>query len=201
MSASIARRSRRSTRTRCVRYEASTACGPMSDRCRPLFLLFRESQLKHSVTTSRWVGVCVLAMAAPLARAEPGISADELLGAADQVLQQFDSDHYAQVWQDVAPFVKAKLRQDQFVTSMRLARHEVGAVSKRGWASVTRMQYAGSAQVPDGLYANVDYATTRTGGSMAYEMLSFRLEPDGRWHLMGYRPREAQGANAEVATP
>ena len=45
--------------------------------------------------------------------------------------------------------------------------------------------------MPDGLYANLDYATTLTSGATVFERLSFRLD-DGRWHLTGYVPRQSQ---------
>lgn len=34
---------------------------------------------------------------------------------------------------------------------------------------------------------------------MAYEKLSFRLEPDGRWHFRGYVPRDTQDFHPDVA--
>ncbi|KVP93113.1 hypothetical protein WJ95_05795 [Burkholderia ubonensis] len=137
------------------------------------------------------------------AQAEPGASADELLSSAEKVLQQLDSDQFDQLWHDAAPFVRALIPQNQFVTSVKLARHQVGTVARRGWASVTRIQYKQASGIPDGLYANVDFATTLSSGGTMYELVSFQLGSDGRWRLTGYAPRSEQGSasSLKVVTP
>lgn len=139
-----------------------------------------------------------------LALAQQGTSADELLNDANQVLQQLDANHYAALWQDAAPFIKASMPQERFASQMQQARQSVGAVTRRGWASVTRIQYSGAKGIPDGLYANVDFATTLASGRTMFEMLSFRLGDDGQWHLTGYVPRRTQdraAAQSQIATP
>ncbi|MDI9653588.1 DUF4019 domain-containing protein, partial [Burkholderia cenocepacia] len=83
-------------------------------------------------------------------------------------------------------------KQDQFAADMRHARQSVGAVGHRGWAQVTRIRYTNASTIPDGLYANVDFATTLKNGSTVFEKMSFRLEDDGSWRLTGYVPRQAQ---------
>jgi hypothetical protein len=146
----------------------------------------------------------VLACATAIAFAEPGTSADDLLHDADGIVQQFDAGHFGDVWDDAAPFVKAKIPKDQFVSDTRTARQSFGAVAARGWASVTRIRYASFAGIPDGIYANVDFTTALAQGGTVYELLSFRLESDGKWHLTGYVPRRSQGSaaqSAQVAKP
>ncbi|MCC8397591.1 DUF4019 domain-containing protein [Paraburkholderia sp. MMS20-SJTR3] len=138
------------------------------------------------------------------AAAEPGASADELLGDANRVLQQLDAGQYNALWQDAAPFMREKMSAQQFAGSLRQARQTVGAVSERGWAAVTRIRYTQVTGVPDGLYANVDFATTLADGHTLFEMVSFQLESDGQWRLTGYAPRQSQNAGtgpAQIATP
>ncbi|MGV2293289.1 DUF4019 domain-containing protein [Trinickia sp. YCB016] len=145
-----------------------------------------------------------LACTAGLAIADPGASADELLHDADDVLQQIDVGHFGDVWSDAAPFVKAKIPKEQFMTQTAAARLALGAVAKRGWASIVRIRFTNTVGLPDGLYANVDYSTTLADGGTVYELLSFRLESDGQWHLTGYVPRRSQGQIGQagtVATP
>lgn len=147
---------------------------------------------------------CVMACGSTLALAQQGTSADELLNDANQILQQLDANHYAALWQDAAPFVKASVPQERFASQMQQARQSVGTVTRRGWASVTRIQYSGAKGIPDGLYANVDFATTLASGRAMFEMLSFRLGDDGQWHLTGYVPRQTQdrtAAQSQIATP
>lgn len=164
--------------------------------------MFREIYLKHIIAILKLAAVCVLATSATLAVAAQGSSADELLSDADRVFQQFDTNRYADAWQDAAPFVKAKIPQDQFVRTMSQARETLGAITRRGWSSIARIQYIGASGFPDGLYANVDYASTLASGRTVFELLSFQLGTDGQWHLTGYVPRQTQGmAPAHAATP
>ncbi|WP_116137206.1 DUF4019 domain-containing protein [Trinickia diaoshuihuensis] len=144
-------------------------------------------------------GACALAMTCMLAHgAEAGASADELLGAAQHVLAQIDAGQYSVVWQETAPFVKAKYAESGFESGLSKLRQAVGSISRRGWSSVTRLTYARDKVVPDGLYANVDYTTWRTDGRVVYEKLSFQLGGDGRWYFTGYEPRVDQNAASQA---
>ncbi|CAI8884047.1 MULTISPECIES: DUF4019 domain-containing protein [Burkholderia] len=145
------------------------------------------------LTRAKWLLGCAAASIAIGAHAQAaGESADTLLRDSDAVFKQLDAGEYGAVWTDAAPFVKARFKQDQFAAQMQQTRQSVGAVSHRGWAQVTRIRYERTTGMPDGLYANVDYATTLTSGTTMFEKLSFRLEPDGRWHLIGYVSRREQ---------
>nr|WP_244106680.1 DUF4019 domain-containing protein [Paraburkholderia phenazinium] len=155
--------------------------------------------MKHLIAILKLAAVCMLATSTTLAVAAQGSSGDELLNDADRVFQQFDSNQYVEAWQNAAPFVKAKIPQDQFVRTMSQARQALGAITRRGWSSITRVQYVGAAGLPDGLYANVDYASTLASGRTVFETLSFQLGTDGQWHLTGYVPRQTQGAIADHA--
>lgn len=148
----------------------------------------------------RWLVAIFAASAALSAHAQSaGESADELLNDANTVMRQLDNGEYADVWANAAPFVKARLMHDQFVADTRRARQTFGAVGAREWASVTRLRCRNMPGVPDGLYANVDVATTMATatGSAIYEKLSFRFDDDGHWHLTGYVPR--QMTNVDLA--
>lgn len=152
--------------------------------------------MKPITAILKLAAVCVLATSGALAVAAQGTSADELLGDADRVIQQIDSNRYLDVWQHAAPFVKAKIPQDQFISATRQSRQALGVVTRRGWISVTRIQFAAQTGIPDGLYANVDYATTLANGRTGSELLSFQLGEDGTWRLTGYIPRQASEAKA-----
>lgn len=141
----------------------------------------------------RLAAVCALAVTSMLTHAaQAGTSADELLGDAQRVLQQIDSGQYAVIWQETAPFVRAKYVADAFQQALSQSRKALGAVDHRGWASVTRLTYSHNQVVPDGLYANVDYATWLADGRVVYEKVSFQLGSDGRWYFTGYEPRQSQ---------
>jgi hypothetical protein len=148
--------------------------------------------LKHSIAVVGLTTACLLATSSGIAASSPGLSADELLEDAAGVLKQIDSGHYTEVWNSAAPFIKAKIPEDAFVTTTRQARASIGAIDHRGWSSVMRIQYANATDIPNGLYANVDFSTTLVNGRIVYELLSFKLEGDGRWYLTGYVPRLSQ---------
>jgi hypothetical protein len=146
-----------------------------------------------NLTCATWLIAGCAALFTLTAQAQSaGDSADELLHDADTVLSELDANQFSEVWLDTADFVKTRVTQDQFVADMRRARQSVGLVRHRGWAAVTRIRYTSGANMPAGLYANVDYATTQTTGTTVYEKLSFRLDSDGHWHLTGYVPRQSQ---------
>src|ERR1700744_2995183 len=152
--------------------------------------------LKQSLAAAVLPLPCLLPSPSGVAASAPGPSADELLDSATIVLKQIDSGHYTAVWDSAAPFVKAKIPEGELVTTTRQARGSLGAIDHRGWGSVTRIQYANAAHIPDALYANVDFSTTLVSGRVVYELLSFKLETDGRWHLTGYVPRQAQNLDS-----
>lgn len=158
--------------------------------------------MKGIARVTRLAGAaCALATGCALAHgAQAGTSADELLGDAQRVLQQIDAGQYATVWQDTAPFVRAKYSTDAFQQGLAQSRKGVGSIDHRGWASVTRLTYTHDKVVPDGLYANVDYATWLTDGRIVYEKVSFQLGSDGRWHFTGYEPRQSQGVAPQART-
>lgn len=160
---------------------------------RPLPASDSDMNAYRPLSRAKWLIGCAVASLAIGAHAQAGgESADALLRDADAVFKQLDAGQYGAVWTDSAAFVKARIKQDQFAADMQRARQSVGTVRHRGWAQVTRIRYTNAPAMPDGLYANVDYATTLTTGATVYEKLSFRLDDDGRWHLTGYVPRQGQ---------
>ncbi|MET3445495.1 DUF4019 domain-containing protein [Ralstonia sp. 1138] len=147
----------------------------------------------------KMIAACALATASVLAHgAEAGDSADELLGNATLALKRIDAGDYTTLWQQTAPFVRGIYTADRFAAGLVQARKSVGTVSQRGWASVTRLTYTKVKDVPDGLYANVDYATRLTDGRVIYEKVSFQLGADGHWYFTGYDPRQNQEGAAQA---
>jgi hypothetical protein len=162
--------------------------------------------LKHPIiiSSAKLVAATVLATLATIAHAEPGQSADQLLVTVGRLLQQIDLDHEANVWTGMAPFVKARIPQNQFVSTTLHVRQSVGVVERRGWASITRIRYDHDPIAPDWLYANVDYTNTLVTGRTVYERLSFQLASDGQWRLTAYIPRDTPGTDftrQKVDTP
>ena len=144
--------------------------------------------------------VCSLAAASVLAQgAQAGDSADELVGNAALVLKKIDAGDYTALWQQTAPFVRGFYTPERFASGLTQARKSVGTVSQRGWASVTRLTYTHVKDIPDGLYANVDYASQLADGRVVYEKVSFQLGSDGHWYFTGYDSRQNPGSQGDVA--
>ncbi|KVK89325.1 hypothetical protein WS90_36260 [Burkholderia cepacia] len=147
---------------------------------------------RPTFTRAKWLIGCAAASIAIGAHAQStGPSADTLLSDSAAVLKQLDAGQFAAVWTDAAPFVKARIKQDQFVADTQRARQTVGSVSRRDWMQITRIHSVNAPSTPDGFYANVAYTTTLTSGETMFEKLSFRLD-DGQWHLTGYVPYKSQ---------
>ncbi|KVL04907.1 DUF4019 domain-containing protein [Burkholderia cepacia] len=147
---------------------------------------------RPTFTRAKWLIGCAAASIAFGAHAQStGPSADTLLSDSAAVLKQLDAGQFAAVWTDAAPFVKARIKQDQFVADTQRARQTVGSVSRRDWMQITRIHSVNAPSTPDGFYANVAYTTTLTSGETMFEKLSFRLD-DGQWHLTGYVPYKSQ---------
>ncbi|WP_230955294.1 DUF4019 domain-containing protein [Burkholderia vietnamiensis] len=154
--------------------------------------------MKRTYSTLLYAMTLAIGLNAP-AQAQPGTSADELVRDADLVVKQLDAGQYEMIWRQVAPFVRLRTSQSEFVAPIKQVRQAMGPITQRGWASVTRIVLQGSKDVPSGMYANVDYVTTLASGKVVFEQVSFRLEGDTQWHLTGYASRSAQQAKPPAA--
>lgn len=130
----------------------------------------------------------VLAMGT--ARAEPGTSPEDILRLADRTVVQLQLAQYSDLWEAAAPMVRATADKEAFVSQMQATQATDNSVLDHGWASITRIRYQHSRDIPDGLYANVDYAVHLKNGDVTYRLISFRLEGDGRWYFVGSAERQ-----------
>jgi hypothetical protein len=117
-------------------------------------------------------------------------SADLIVRAARQVIQQVDAGQYESVWKSTPDFVHEALGKERFVDGIKTARTRIAApVASRHWSSVSRMQHnaPGNPALPVGLYANVIFDTTLDGAQAFTEQVSFyKKEANGRWQPIGY---------------
>lgn len=145
--------------------------------------------------TRRLAKICtflVLSSAAAATLAQDA-SADQIIQNGLQVLKQIDDGQTGDVWENAAPFVKARFPKAELANTLRQSRQTVGTIALRTWASVNRIRYQqDTTTTPAGLYANVDYSTRLADGRTVFELLSFRQEADGAWRLTGYVPRQTQ---------
>ncbi|KVZ43639.1 DUF4019 domain-containing protein [Burkholderia ubonensis] len=133
--------------------------------------------------------LCMSLLIALPALADSSASADALLNSASTLLQRIDAGRDDELWKSTAEFVRSTMSQEKFSSAIKQARQSVGAVAKRSWASVSRLEFAAGGAVPKGLYANIDFATTLADGRIVYELVSLKQGDDGQWYLTGYQPR------------
>ncbi|CAB3705312.1 DUF4019 domain-containing protein [Paraburkholderia rhynchosiae] len=151
--------------------------------------------MKSISSVYRLAATCMFTAFSILAHAAPaGASPDQLLQEATLVLQQIDASQYTALWQETVPFVRSAYTADSFAKGLTQSRQSLGTIDHRSWASITRLTYLHDKSVPDGVYANVDYATQLRDGRIVYEKVSFQLASDGRWLFTGYAPRQDQVA-------
>ncbi|AGK49952.1 MULTISPECIES: DUF4019 domain-containing protein [Burkholderia] len=148
---------------------------------------------------ARCAAAGALLAAGALAHAQTSPSPDGVLQSAENVLKQIDEGRFDDVWKDCAAFVRSKSTAQRFADDTRRLRAPLGAVARRGWSDIMLIQFANTKDVPDGLYANVDFTTTLQGGKVVFEKLSLRRESDGQWRLVSYAPRQQQGVAPALA--
>ena len=124
------------------------------------------------------------------AAAEKDMTPADVIGMGTQVLRQIDVGQVGSVWDNASSVMKAQVSKEQFGGQSLARRRGFIAVGDREWASVSRNQFksAPPPAPPAGFYANVLFVTPGSTGESLSELVSFRLEPDNRWRIVGYVP-------------
>jgi hypothetical protein len=114
----------------------------------------------------------------------------EMTRAALKAAQMIDGGQVAALWDGASPVVRKAVTREAFLAAVQQARAQVGALVGRGQASVSRTRFGPGAQVPEGLYVNVSFATRFANAPRPVrELVSFRLDEDKVWRLSGYNLR------------
>lgn len=116
----------------------------------------------------------------------------EMAGFARQVAELVDAGRAGEVWDGASEVTRKLVSRNDFTRGLAGDRDRLGTLVSRGQPSVTRIQYAANAAVPQGLYLNVNFPTrfARTGQPVR-ELVSFRLDDDRVWRVSGYSVRPA----------
>lgn len=122
--------------------------------------------------------------------AEKDMSPADVVGMGVQVLQEIDIGQAANVWENASPLLKSQVARDLFSGQTSERRRGFSAGGDRVWVTVSRNRFPQAAPPapPAGLYANVLFVTPGTAGESLSELVSFRLESDDRWRIVGYVP-------------
>ncbi|HEY5804725.1 MAG TPA: DUF4019 domain-containing protein [Lysobacter sp.] len=114
------------------------------------------------------------------------IDPNSLASAGIQAAQLIDAGKAGEVWDGASTVAKRSVDRKKFSDSITAQRKPLGATTARRWTLVSRHSTAGSAQLPAGTYANVEFDTRFAGNQTGHELISFRQDEDGTWRLAGY---------------
>lgn len=106
-----------------------------------------------------------------------------------QIAQMVDRGQAGAVWDQMSSVAKQVTPRAEFVTRITADRGQLGALSERKLAAITRTQSKGG-QLPAGLYININYASqfAKTPKPIR-ELMSYHLDSDNVWRLAGYTVR------------
>ena len=103
------------------------------------------------------------------------------------VVSAIDRYEMAGVWEAASPVMKGSVPQERFIANIAQKRALLGAIRSREWLSVMKLPVtAQNGGLPPGQYVSVRFATTGANGRTMEEVISFRLDDDAQWRLVGY---------------
>lgn len=133
------------------------------------------------------IGLTALHQPAQAMQAQAYLSPNQYHQAATGITTAIDRYEMARVWSSASPVMKASITEEQFISGTAQKRAQLGSIANRDWTSVMRVpisQQQGG--LPAGQYVSVRFATTGTNGRTLEEVISFRLDDDNQWRLVGY---------------
>lgn len=153
------------------------ACGPA------------QAQIRPFATAAQYGSVQQAAVARPFASTQvQDVDPNTLVRGAVQMLGLVDANRAGELWNGGSAAAKQASTRETFVAQVKRNRQGLGAPVQRAWMNVRRQEMlAGQAgRVPPGIYATIEFSTVFASRKAMLEMVSLRLEPDGRWHFAGY---------------
>ena len=136
------------------------------------------------------IALCAASFVFSASAAENDMSPVDVVGMGTQVLQQMDGGQTGGIWDNASAVLKAQVSKEQFTEQSNTRKRGFTASGDRVWVTVSRNRFPQAAPPapPAGLYANVVFVTPGSAGDSMSELISFRLENDNRWRVVGYVP-------------
>jgi Protein of unknown function (DUF4019) len=113
--------------------------------------------------------------------------ANQFIQLAYQVTDMIEKGQSGPVWDSSSAIMKASTKRDQFVAVTEQRRKVHGQIRNRAWESVLQQvmtQAAGG--IPKGRYLTVIVVGTNGAGNGVREQISFSLDSDNNWRIVGY---------------
>ena len=109
---------------------------------------------------------------------------DEAVKVAETWLKLVDLGQYKESWSDAATFFKERVKEEDWIKMVELARNPFGTVEDRKLMKAT---YATSLPgAPDGEYVVIQFQTSFSKKKSSIETITPMKDTDGRWHVSGY---------------
>ena len=139
------------------------------------------AKIQTKLVSSFFITLLLCASAAAQAQQKPEQLAQQ---SSDAWLAVVDSGKYAQSWDEAAPFFKAAVTKDQWLSALGTVRTPQGKVLSRKLKSATYTKTLPGA--PDGEYVVILYDTNFEHKQAAVETVVPMLDKDGKWRVSGY---------------
>jgi Protein of unknown function (DUF4019) len=112
---------------------------------------------------------------------------NQFVTLAFQVTDMIDKGQSGSIWDSSSLVMKAATKRDQFVAITEQRRKQQAKITNRQWESVLLQSVASGVQgVPSGRYMTVILIGTNSAGQGVKEQVSFSLDSDNMWRVVGY---------------
>lgn len=133
----------------------------------------------HAVLIGSLLVLTVLA-----ATAWAGPKTDEAVKAAEAWLKLVDGAQYKESWSEAAGFFKERVKEEDWIKMIDLARKPLGEVVER---KLLKASYTTSLPgVPDGEYVVIEFQTAFSKKKNSVETITPMKEANGQWRVSGY---------------
>lgn len=112
----------------------------------------------------------------------------QLRDAAMRIAASMDEGKFADMWTSASKSMQGRIKKKEFVKRTGEMRKKLGPAVGRSWIVIHR-EIGGSAGLPAGQYASVEFELAPANGAPVKELVSFTLDADGVWRLVGYAVR------------
>lgn len=119
-------------------------------------------------------------------QAPRGMDPRQLIDAATQVIQAIEANQAGPIWDTSSPAMKAVTTRAQFISAMQQRNATNGILANREWYSIARTRAAPGTKVPQGDYFTVGFVGNTQAGLVLRSTVSFHLDTDSTWRLIGY---------------
>ncbi|MFM2325383.1 MAG: hypothetical protein RL244_2262 [Pseudomonadota bacterium] len=149
-------------------------------------------------TLLRFGPAALLAAMLVPAQAQPGFQANDpntFVNAAQAALNDMSQGKAEDIWKEASAEMKKIDKRSAFVKNSAERYKDVGPAQQRVWVAINRLvmpqpaKDAKGPQPPAGQYVNVTFLSQFANNRSGFERVTYFLDPDGQWRVMGFALR------------